>query len=253
MVRPCPKESWWAILAHVSTRRYFPKKPHPGRVPEQQPGNPLQPEHFRRVDQSDDAHFYAEPRLVTHIDDAAIDALTQFYREALPPGGAILDLMSSWVSHLPPDVDYARVEGLGMNAAELERNPRLTGRTVHDLNRDPVLPYADDTFDAALICVSIQYLVRPVEVFTDAARVLKPGAPLIVSFSNRCFPTKAIAAWQMLDDRGHGELVGLYFRLADAFEPAQAFPLVPPGGPSDPLYVAMARTRPGNSTGITPA
>lgn len=105
--------------------------------------NPLRPEHFRREDESDDAGFYIEPRLVTHIDDAAIAALTAFYRELIQPGAHVLDLMSSWVSHLPDDLELAGVTGLGMNAHELERNPRLTKRVVHNLNLEPVLPFED--------------------------------------------------------------------------------------------------------------
>src|SRR5262245_54675420 len=122
-------------------------------------------EYFRRMDEGADAEFYREPRFVTHIDDATIAALTQVYRELIPPDAAVLDVMSSWVSHLPADVTYRRVAGLGMNRAELARNPRLTDFVVHDLNVTPELPYADDTFDAVVNAVSVQYLTRPVEVF----------------------------------------------------------------------------------------
>ena len=140
----------------------------------------LRPELFRRVDESPDALFYREPRLVTHIDDATIEALTKLYRELLPAGGRVLDLMSSWVSHLPPEIHYARVAGLGMNRADLERNPRLDEHCVHDLNADPELPYPDQSFDAVVNAVSVQYLIRPVEVFASVRRVLAPGGlPLI--------------------------------------------------------------------------
>src|SRR5207248_8718713 len=118
-------------------------------------------------------------------------------------GGAILDLMSSWVSHLPPEVAYERVVGLGMNEVELKANPRLTTWLVHDLNADPRVPFEDDEFDAAMICVSIQYLVQPVTVIRDIGRVVRPGGPLVITFSNRCFPTKAIMLWQSLNDDGH--------------------------------------------------
>jgi SAM-dependent methyltransferase len=209
-------------------------------VPDKAEDNPLRAEHFRRIDETSDRRFYEELRLVTHIDDAAIAALSGFYRELLPPGGHLLDLMSSWVSHLPEDVEYGTVAGLGMNAGELQANPQLTEWVVHDLNADPALPYDGGRFDAALIAVSVQYLVRPVEVFADVARVLKPGAPLVVSYSNRCFPTKAVAAWQMLDDDGHAELIGLYFRLSGAFDTPEALQLRPGHG-SDPLYAVTAR------------
>ena len=147
---------------------------------------------FRREDEAPDEDFYAEPRLVTHIDEQAIAAVRQLYREYLPADGTVLDLMSSWVSHLPAEVAYSRVVGLGMNRTELAANPRLDGFVVHDLNRDPRLPFADAEFDAAAICVSIQYLTRPVAVLRDLGRVLVAGGPLVISFSNRCFPTKAV-------------------------------------------------------------
>ena len=169
---------------------------------------------FNRIDEEDDAAFYDEPRLVYHIDEHAVAALTDFYRRVLPKGGVLLDLMSSWVSHLPPDIDYAEVIGVGMNAAELAANPRLGRRFVHDLNREPSLPLPDNSVDAAIICVSIQYLQQPVAVLREAARVLRPGAPMAISFSNRCFWTKAVAVWRALDDAGHAKLVELYLRQA---------------------------------------
>ena len=173
--------------------------------------NELPPSYFRRSDETPDRAFYQLPRLVTHIDDAAIAAVTQLYRERFPADGAVLDLMSSWVSHLPPEVMFGRVAGVGMNPAELDANPRLTERMVRDLNEDPRLPFGDAEFDAAGCCVSVQYLTRPVELFREVARVLRPGAPFAVTFSNRCFPTKAVAAWQLLDDAGHAALVSRYF------------------------------------------
>ena len=202
---------------------------------------PLKPEHFQRVDESDDALFYAQPRLVTHIDDAAIAAATRFYRAHLPSGGAVLDLMTSWVSHLPDDVAYGGVAGLGLNAVELAENPRLTERVVQDLNQRPELPWPDRSFDGGIVTVSVQYLTRPAEVFSEVARVLKPGAPFMVTFSNRCFPTKAVWAWRALDDGGHAELVGMYFRLAGLFTKADAFDLSPNPGLSDPLFGVIAR------------
>ncbi len=154
---------------------------------------------FTKRDPTPDALFYLQPRLVTHIDDSAIAAVTASYRRHLPPGGRVLDLMSSWVSHLPDDVRYGHVTGHGMNADELAANPRLDQRFVQDLNAEPALPLPDRSFDAATICVSVQYLQHPVAVFREVLRVLRPAAPLVVSFSNRCFPTKAVAIWQSLD------------------------------------------------------
>ena len=174
----------------------------------------LPPDAFRRYDESPDEAFYQSPRFVTHIDDNAIAAVTQLYREYFPAGGAILDLMSSWISHLPPEIAYREVVGLGMNAAELARNERLTEYVVQNLNDDPTLPFADERFDGAGICVSVDYLTDPVAVLAGVARVLKPGAPLIITFSNRCFPTKAIAAWHALDDAGRVRLVAHFLESA---------------------------------------
>ena len=170
----------------------------------------LPPGAFDRADEAPDALFYRTARLVTHLDDRAIGAVTQLYREYFPPDGAILDLMSSWVSHLPPEVRYHRVVGVGMNRQEMAANPRLDEYHVQDLNQRPQLPFADGTFDAAGLCVSIQYLTRPVQVLREVGRVLRPGAPLVITFSNRCFPTKAVAIWLALDDAGHGHLVERY-------------------------------------------
>ncbi len=202
--------------------------------------SPLRAEFFERQDESDDALFYREPRLVTHIDDEAIAALTAFYRQLIPDGAMVLDLMTSWVSHLPTGKPLAGVAGLGMNLVELEHNPVLTERVVQDLNKDPALPWSDATFDAAIVTVSVQYLTRPREVFTEVGRVLKPGAPFAVSYSNRCFPTKAVAIWQSLGPRDHAELIGLYFRISGRFDQPQAYN-ISPGPGHDPLYVVVAR------------
>jgi SAM-dependent methyltransferase len=194
---------------------------------------------FHRLDESPDPEFYAVPRFVTHIDEGAIAAVTQLYREHLAPGGAVLDLMSSWVSHLPPEVAYGRVVGLGMNARELAANPRLDTWLVHDLNADPRLPFADAEFDGAACCVSIDYLVRPVEVLRDLARVLRGGGPVVVTFSNRRFPTKVIALWESLDDAGHGQLVAHYLREAGGWSDVTTLDRSPVSG--DPLFAVIAR------------
>lgn len=199
----------------------------------------LPSELFRRIDESNDVEFYAEPRLVTHIDDATIGALTQLYREQLQPGGTILDLMSSWISHLPDDVSFARVAGLGMNRVELEHNPRLTDWVVHDLNTTPELPFPDATFDAVLNAVSIQYLTHPVEVYASVSRTLKPGGLAIIATSHRCFPTKAIMAFHALAPERRVQLLQRYFELAGGFAPAEFIDRSPPN--ADPLWVIIAR------------
>jgi SAM-dependent methyltransferase len=199
----------------------------------------LPPDLFRRLDESADEDFYREPRLVTHIDDATIAALTQVYRELVPAGASVLDLMSSWVSHLPPEVDYGRVVGLGMNRVELAENPRLTSFLVHDLNRCPELPFADATFDAVLNAVSIQYLTKPVCVFASVGRVLRPGGIHVVATSHRMFPTKAVAAWHSLQAGDRMRLIAAYFGLAGGFEAPRLIERSPRG--ADPLWVVVGR------------
>lgn len=193
---------------------------------------------FAKQDAGDDRDFYAPPRLVTHIDERAVAALTEHYRTMLPQGARVLDLMSSWISHLPPE-RALHVVGHGMNADELAANPRLERWFVQDLNREPALPLADAAFDAALCCVGVQYLQQPVAVFAEVRRVLVPGAPFVVSFSNRCFPTKAVAIWRALDADGHAALVSLYLERAGFGEPEVA--VLADGRRGDPLVAVTAR------------
>ena len=199
----------------------------------------LPPAFFDRQDEADDAHFYSMPRFVVHIDAETIAALTQVYHELLPRQGAILDLMSSWVSHLPEDEEYTRVAGLGMNALELARNPRLTDHIVQDLNLQPELPYETASFDAVVNAVSIQYLTHPVEVFRSCARVLRPGGLHIVALSHRCFPTKAIRAWHVLPARQRLEVVQTYFGNAGGYDTPTVLDRSP--AEADPLWIVMAR------------
>ncbi len=197
---------------------------------------------FRRQDESPDEEFYRSPRFVTHIDDRAIAAVTQLYREYFPADGAVLDLMSSWISHLPPEIEYHRVIGLGMNEEELKGNPRLDSHTVQDLNRNPALPFADNEFDGCGICVSVDYLTRPVEVLREVGRVLKAGAPVVITFSNRCFADKAIAVWHQLDDEGHMRLVEEYLRRAGNWNGIHSLDRSPQSMFSDPLYAVVGRS-----------
>lgn len=194
------------------------------------------PGFFDRADPSPDGLFYGPSRLVTHIDAGAIAAVGTLYAE-LGVDGEVLDLMSSWVSHfaVPP----RRLVGLGMNAAELAANPVLAGHVVRDLNTDPALPFPDGSFDDAVCCVSVDYLVDPVPVFREVARVLRPGGRFVVTFSNRCFPTKAIRGWLATDDEGHLQIVNAYFALSGAFGEVRGQRRTPPG-PGDPLYAVWA-------------
>jgi len=197
---------------------------------------------FRRFDEDDDSAFYSFPRRVVHIDDGAIAALTRLYAALVPKGGSVLDLMSSWRSHLPASFGGTAI-GLGLNAVEMAENPQLAAAVVHDLNREPGLPFGDATFDAVVCAVSVQYVTRPLDVFREVRRVLRPGAPFVVSFSNRCFPDKAVALWRVTEDHEHAEIVTAYF--TDSAEPGRSWGAVETFGhtPSlgDPLYAVWAR------------
>lgn len=199
--------------------------------------NQLSSEYFRRYDDSADELFYTMPRFVVHIDNGAIRALTALLAKVLPPGGVYLDLMSSWRSHLPDELKPTRVVGLGMNAAEMADNPQLDAYVVHNLNTKPTLPFADAEFGAAICTVSVQYMTKPIETFREVNRVLKPGGVFVVSFSNRCFPTKAVAVWASTSDKQHTDLVESYF-AAGRWTPPQTAAHTP--RQSDPLYAVWA-------------
>jgi SAM-dependent methyltransferase len=202
------------------------------------------PRAFDKADPAPDALFYAQPRFLTHIDDGAITAVTALYRTVLPEGGVILDLMSSWVSHLPEEMSFERVIGHGMNDEELAANPRLDDYFVQDLNQDPSLKLADRCLDAACLCVSVQYLQRPVTVFRELARVLRPGAPLVITFSNRCFPTKAVAIWQALSAADQQRLVSLCLARAGLSDITTGEVCPDEHDPDwrDPIYAVIGRT-----------
>ncbi|SDQ48088.1 methyltransferase domain-containing protein [Quadrisphaera sp. DSM 44207] len=215
---------------------------------------------FDREDPSPDPRFYGPPRLVTHIDDGAIAAVGELYAELGVDGSApgprrVLDLMSSWVSHLR--TAPAELVVLGLNAAELAANAMATERVVQDLNADPALPLPDADVDAVLCCVSIDYLVRPVEVLAEVARVLRPGGPVVITFSDRCFPTKAVRGWLAADDAGRCAIVVEYLRRAGGFTEPEVSRRTPPGRGSggryrgDPLYAVVARRLP--ASGAAPA
>ena len=195
------------------------------------------PGFFDRADPSPDRFFYSPPRLVTHLDDQAIAEVGALYRE-LGLTGEVLDLMSSWISHFtnPP----ARLVALGMNQIELAANRQAHEWLIHNLNHTPRLPFDDDSFDTATCCVSVDYLTRPIEVFTDIARVLRPGGLFVVTFSNRCFPTKAIRGWLYADDAGRLEIVRRYFEAAEGWGVPVTQRRTPQSAPGDPLYAVYA-------------
>jgi ubiquinone/menaquinone biosynthesis C-methylase UbiE len=165
----------------------------------------------------------------------------QIFREELPPDGRILDLMSSYHSHIPADLALGQIVGLGLNEEELRLNERLDEHLVHDLNVTPELGFADASFDGAVCTVSVQYLTRPVDVFAEVARVLRPGAPFIVSFSNRCFPSKAVQIWVSTSDAQHMTLVKQYFARTDRFTDIRGLDRSPRRWLSDPLFAVVGR------------
>jgi len=191
---------------------------------------------LQRADESPDERFYEAPRFVAHIDQATIDALTEFYRTFIPSRARVLDLMSSWISHLPEEVAYDRVEGLGMNASELSANPRLDDHCVQNLNDDPVLPYPDGSFDRVCVAVSIQYLIRPMEVMRSVHDVLGEDGGVCIAMSHRLFPTKAIAAFHHFTPTERVQLVSTYLSSA-GFRQIDFEDRSPSG--ADPLWLVV--------------
>ena len=201
--------------------------------------NKLPTEFFNREDEAPDEEFYQSPRFCTHIDDATINNLTGYYRETLPASSRILDLMSSWISHLPEDIAYKRVTGLGMNQEELAGNPRLDEYSVQNLNTSPQLPYPDANFDAVLIAVSIQYLTRPFDVFQEISRILTPGGRCIVAMSHRLFPSKAIYAFHVLPPADRCQLVAAFMHQTGQFGQVRTIDRSPQT--ADPLWLVVGQ------------
>ncbi|MFT5396602.1 MAG: SAM-dependent methyltransferase [Gammaproteobacteria bacterium] len=192
----------------------------------------------RRVDEAPDENFYKIPRFVTHIDAAAIDAVTELYRKHIPINADVLDLMSSWISHYPEDVNYQRVVGLGMNARELARNKQLDEWLVHDLNTQLELPFRTNEFDVCTICVSFDYLIQPITVLKEIGRVLKKNGALVITYSNRVFETKATTAWLSLSEQDRKYLIRTYLLESGAFTDIDFLDCSPVTG--DPLYAIIA-------------
>lgn len=215
------------------------------------PSPVLTPDERAKEDTRSDALFYQQPRFVQHIDEAFRARLTALYRERLDPGSRVLDLMSSWVSHLPEDVTFSEVVGHGLNGEELAANPRLDRHFTQNLNETQTLPLQSGAFDAVLCAVSVQYVQQPERVFAEIARVLRPGGSVIVSFSNRMFAQKAIRAWRQASGPERARLVARYIESTGAFEPPEVVtgagegtPLSPTqrffGGAPDPFYAVVA-------------
>lgn len=201
----------------------------------------LPPEFFRRQDERPDDQFYAVPRSASHLDERADGVVAGWYAELLPSGGRVLDLFAGAASHLPQEL--SAVVGVGLDADALARNERLAERHRLDLNLRPELPFADGSLDGAVCTVSVQYLTRPVAVFAEVARCLRPGAPFLVAFSNRMFPTKAVLCWRVSDDAAHGRLVRSYFAAAGGFGGVASRSFVPEAE-GDPLYLLWAEADP---------
>ena len=219
---------------------------------------------FRRMDESDDKIFYDTPRLCYHIDDAAVAALTQFYKENFKDGEDVLDICSSWVSHYPKEWKGGNVVGLGMNDYELSKNPQLSSYVVKDLNEDPKFPFDDNSFDKVTCVVSVDYLNKPLEVFKEIGRVLRPGGECIISMSNRwyvvinsvggrinkfvyshshvfSFPTKAFQIWLQTNDLEHIFITGSFFHFSGMFDPPSCLDCSPNPGRSDPLFIVKGK------------
>jgi len=220
--------------------------------PKWPPAFPLDAKDMSRLDETSDALFYSQPRFVQHIDEYAVKTLNRHYREVLPKGGAVLDLMSSWTSHLATgagaeksDGWFARLSAVGMNEAELARNPGLHDYHVADLNEKPSLAmYADNSFDAVFCSVSVDYLSQPLVVFSEIRRVLRPGGLVVFTWSNRMFPTKAINAWRLASEPARLYICGAYIHYTGGFSAPEGVDLSPYPGRTDPVYAVSARKLP---------
>ncbi len=191
---------------------------------------------LERQDSAQDILFYTKPRLVTHIDDTAIQTVTDIYERLIPADAHVLDLMSSWKSHLPKDGAYKNVTGLGMNLQELEKNIQLTDFLVHDLNKNPTLPFDNAQYNAAVCTVSVEYLTQPLDVFKQVARVLKPGGVFIVTFSNRWFPPKVVNIWKEIHEFERLGLVTEYFLDSGMFDNIHTISVRGLNRPADDKY-----------------
>lgn len=193
-------------------------------------------EMFKRMDENPDSAFYAQPRMVSHLDATARAEITKIYASFLQPGMKVLDLMSSWQSHLPDTIPDLDVVGLGMNAEELSANPQLADYHVHDLNTEPSLPFADDSFDLVICSASIEYLTQPLVVMQEIQRVLKQQGSFVSTFTDRWFPPKAIAIWSHFHPYEKLHFIADYFHQTDGFTAVNTFSLRGMPRPRDDAY-----------------
>ena len=211
-------------------------------------------EDLAREDETPDGEFYTRPRFVDHLDSVALETVERLYGRLIPEGSRILDLMAGPDSHLDRVKAPASVMGLGLNKGELEANRAFTEQVIHDLNSDPHLPFNDNEFDVVVNTVSVDYMTRPIEVFHEVARILRPGGIFIVLFSNRMFPPKAINLWKRTNERQRVDLVRKFFTLSEGFRISgyhestgkprpkedKYYDL---GIPSDPIYAVWGEAR----------
>jgi SAM-dependent methyltransferase/FKBP-type peptidyl-prolyl cis-trans isomerase 2 len=209
---------------------------------------------FRREDENPDTEFYQRPRMVQHIDDTAIEMVQAIYGRHLREGMRVLDLMSSWQSHIPENLSLQSLVGIGLNEVEMKRNPHLTAHEVQDLNADPNLHFPDASFDAAICTVSVEYLVDPIRVFQEVFRLLAPGGTFVVTVSNRWFPPKAIRLWTELHEFERMGLVLEYFLQSAPYRDLHTYSVrglprprndryYPSQRWSDPVYAVWGRKR----------
>ncbi len=222
-------------------------------MPPEPSDHPFTPDLFERADESDDLLFYATAQRISVLDRTAVEAVGRFLTDTIPENGTLLDLMSGWRSYLPRELRRKQVVGLGFSAKQMSDNPDLDARVVHDLNRNPELPFPDAKFDGAMLTASMQYLVHPIEVFREVRRVLRPGAPFVVVISLQCFATKAVKIWHRCETmRERMELGMAYFRFAGGFVDLLGADLRPGSvGESDSVAAVIGR-RPSEGSLVPP-
>ena len=204
--------------------------------------SPYPQDSFRKDDETDDELFYVEPRLVVHVDDNAINSIQSYYSKVFPENAIVLDLMSSWKSHFPKNKQFKKTIGLGLNAIEMENNPGLDEFLVQNINVDPTLPFEANYFDAVVIVVSIQYVSKPIELFQEIARILKPDSSCHVIYSNRMFPTKAVWLWKALSDDMRAQLIASYFHSTNNFGKPEFKTITEVSdGSIDPVFVVSSK------------